>query len=127
MKVMCQKCGCHFEEEFNKTVRCGYWEVLGLQDLSKKNKEAVWKWLFSLPQDRIYGEDGIEIGFSMFGRKPEGMIKGENQFKKLIPEYKGWSEEQRKKFQKDYFKFMHNIPQEAYSEAMLKLFMETQK
>lgn len=116
---MCKKCGCHFKEDFNRSLRCGFWKERNLQKLSKKNKEHVWNWFFSLESDRIAVEQKIALAVSFTGSKLENAV---NEFEKNVEGYKDWSDNERKDFQKEYFKFMGTLTSESLQALIFKNF-----
>lgn len=120
MKVFCLNCGCHFREDFEGTLKCGFWKMKGLQNLSTKFKKRIWNWIFSSPQDELAGATGylLEFDWRAAPKRYE-----ENEFAKEVPNYNKWPDEKRKQFQREYFKFI----QLFNKKSMLHLFLKTHK
>lgn len=101
MKVFCPTHGAHFPEDFKP--RCPVWGLWGLEPLSTVDKKKVWDWVFALNIDEIAIKYNIALETNMHGVKLEG-DQHENEWVKYFPEYASWSDNKRKRFQRNYFK-----------------------
>ena len=122
MKIFCKSCGCHFRDEFERTLRktCSFWYGVNLEGLPKKYKKRVWDWFFSLHSDEIADKTGylIELVWRGSNKKYKG-----NEFEATIPGYKDWPDKKRRAFQKDYFKFLNSLTDEERSDILTNVFL----
>jgi len=107
MKTACQTCVIHFVDEFEKTLipPCNYWGQTGMSTLPTEAKKKVWDWLFSAPADEL---SGFHVGMSItYYGVP---IADEERFENVIPGYSSMSEEDKKHFQKEFFRKRQQDP-----------------
>jgi len=117
MKLYCLDCGCHFADEFEKTLKCNFWVHRGLQKLTRKQKKKIWDYLFSFDTDSFAAETGITLSIDMGGEKYNG-----NEFEKTVPGYKGWDDKTRRNFQKNWFKWVGSLSPKQREEILMIAF-----
>lgn len=110
MKMHCQSCGCHFDNDFEETLEpdCTLWQQKGLDALSTEHKRAVWNTYFSLPVDDIADHTGTIVQIEIRGMA--GRTYSCNEFEQYVPGYAYMDDDARRKFQKRLFKFVYNQP-----------------
>jgi hypothetical protein len=109
MKMHCRTCGCHFDDDFEETLKpeCGMWRERGFSDdMSEEHKRAIFDAFFSVPVDEIADATGVvtDIQIKAF----PGMNYSGNQFEEMVPGYLYMTDRERRDFQKRYFKFYYN-------------------
>jgi len=107
MKFGCRVCGAHFKDEFEKTIvsPCMWWQDIGLSSLSKKHKKRLWKNLSDIPYDEIAGEYNIALAVTVVGHPLQKVLN----FEEFVPGYNEMTEEERKEYQRKYFKTLNEI------------------
>ena len=101
MKIFCPSCGVHFENEFDKTLKCDFWKLRGLDTIDNRRKKQVWNWLTSFNFDEFAIRTGYSLNVDWKGEKYNG-----DMFDKSVSEYKNLTEKQRREFQKQWFQFL---------------------
>ena len=124
MKVFCPDCGCHFNEDFEKTLKCSFWKSRNLDKLPKKYKKILWKWVFSSPQDELVKGAGCVLHFDW--RATSEKYTG-NEFVKYVPGYKDWPDKRCRQFQREYFKFIQSLDNKDRVQIWFKTFLATHK
>lgn len=102
MKTFCKVCTIHFQDEFEETLKppCNYWGDNGMSNMPAYYKKKIWDWLFSLPADEIGEKCNIGISVTYNGVP----IEPSDKFENTIPGYVDLTENEKKAFQKDFFK-----------------------
>lgn len=106
MKLHCKNCGCHFPDEFEETLEqeCTFWKARGFpDDFPEKYYRKIWDAMCSIPYDEIADETGICLT-SLDLTARENVVYSGNEFEELVPGYKDWPDQKRKRFQKAWFK-----------------------
>ena len=102
MKTGCKFCGCHFKEDFEKTLEppCNYWGDKGMDNLPVEIKKKVWEWVFSTPAPDVkhHGKSDFIMDFKAI---PEHRS---TVFKDMVKNWSELTDDQRKEFQRNYFK-----------------------
>lgn len=102
MKNYCKQHGCHFPEDFNKSLKCDYWDSMGLKGLDKNLKRMLWLWVFEAPFDLIYGKSSYAIEFGFRGKLVDSGLNGE-KWEEVSPGYNGISETKKKELQREFY------------------------
>ena len=102
MKAYCTFCGCHFPDEFEKTLEppCNFWGEHGLSNVSKGIKKEIWDWLFSAPIDKL----NVMYKMSMpikFNAVPMAVGAG---FDSIVSNWSDLTEKEKQDFQRLWFK-----------------------
>lgn len=102
MKAYCKFCGCHFPDEFEKTLEapCNFWGEHGLANVGKEVKKELWEWLFSAPIDKLNVLYKIDMPIT-FNAVP--MLSG-NAFEDIVVNWKELTEEEKQEFQRHWFR-----------------------
>ena len=102
MKAYCKFCGCHFPQEFEKTLKspCNFWGEHGLANVDAKIKKEIWDWLFSAPIDKLNVLYSIDMPIS-FSAIP--MISG-GGFEDIVNNWEELSVEEKQEFQRSWLK-----------------------
>ena len=96
MKAFCNKCGCHFPEEFKETLKptCNWWGDRGASNLPKEWKKKIWDWQFGINVDQLFGETGLSFQNSFWFELP---VKGDT-FQEQVEGWGKMTESERKKY-----------------------------
>lgn len=109
MKIQCRTCGCHFDDDFEETMRpeCGMWSDRGFhRGVSREHKLAMWNMYFSVPVDAIADDSGVIVSLDMRAY-PNKTYEG-NEFEANVPSYRSMTDRQKRDFQKRLSKFLNN-------------------
>lgn len=102
MKAFCSFCGCHFPQDFEKTLiaPCNFWGDHGMSNFSVEVKKEFWDWLFSMPVDKMHILYGVDLPVSF---KAVPIAQG-NKFEDIVLNWAELSEEDKQTFQRNWFK-----------------------
>jgi hypothetical protein len=100
MKALCYDCGCHFDDEFEDTLKCTFWKRKRLHRIAKKYKKQIWDWFFSFPHDEFAIITKHLLVTSWYGAATK--YKG-NEFCEVFPSYEQLSDKERRDLQRQYF------------------------
>ena len=102
MKAHCNMCGCHFPQDFKRTleVPCNFWGDRGLGNLPADAKQEIWDWLFTMPADKINILFNLDFQVSF---KATPLPKGVT-FVEIVKNWNELTEEQKQDFQRNWFK-----------------------
>jgi len=108
LKIECPICGLHFQDEYKKSLKCGFWKAKGYPaDFPRRYKYKLWKWFFSLPADEILSKFGLAINLRLDCKKDPS-----SSWTNMIKEYKDWDDEKRRRFQTDVYRMRKMMQQE---------------
>ena len=100
MKIPCPTHGAHFGDEPADLAQCDwYWKTFKLENLPLQAKLDMAQWIMQMPSDKIWLETGW--GINVY---PTGQFIGNIGLKDSIPDYEGWTDEQRREYQRDFYK-----------------------
>jgi len=121
MKMHCTTCGCHFDNDFFETLKpeCTLWEQRGFtRDMATEHKRAIWDAYFSVPVDAIADDTGVITDVQI--RATPEMTYTVNQFELMVLGYKDWEDQEKRNFQKRYWKFYYNQPADQRMRMQLE-------
>ena len=118
MKVYCiPNCGCHFPEDFEDTFKpnCTFWPSRGYPpDFPKKWLYKIWQGIFFIDYDLLAEETGFCITTPEMKAIPIPQSKGVkdkgglDQFEQIVPGYKNWPDDKRRRFQKKWIAYSYS-------------------
>lgn len=102
MKAYCKFCGCHFPQDFEKTLEppCNFWGEHGLSNIDVEVKREMWDWLFSAPVDKLNVLYKMDLPIT-FNANP--MVSG-GAFEDIVVNWNEMTEEEQQEFQRSWFK-----------------------
>lgn len=107
MKVICKNCGCHFKFEETLQMPCNYWGDRGLANLPVKDKKKLWNWMFKAPFDELYIKYDLAFEMDFTANRVLDKVK----FEDIVENWNQLLEEEKQKFQKEYFlKYKNQVP-----------------
>ena len=118
MKILCDSCGVHWQEEFQATIgtSCSFWvkqrfSPAGFVD-SEKGQELLkklWDHYFSLDHDAITDEYKVVLTASINGFYGPAELDADGKFVnwyvKNIPGYSSWDDAKQRRFQSAYYRY----------------------
>lgn len=101
MKIGCSQCGCHFRQEFEKTLKppCNMWGDKGFTNLPVKYKKKLWDWVFKMPSDEISILFDTAIAWMVQGVP----ILERDKFVNLVPGWEKYDEMRQQDIERWWF------------------------
>lgn len=106
MKTGCRVCGIHFGDEFDKTLipPCNYWGDMGMSNFPQDLRKKIWDWQFACPSDEVYVKYKMQLALSI----SMVHVEEQNRFENIVKEWGSMTEEEKRSFQRAWFKDRFN-------------------